>query len=75
MAKARLNLEYFKHTVNLLAHEVGMLKGKGASRAADSEITALHKKLIKVQKLMAGECPDGLFRNFDLVEPRMATRR
>lgn len=74
MKKARVNLKYFRHTVDLLAHEVALLDGKGATRSENAKIRALHKKLTRVQKLMVGTCIPGMFRTFDSTELPMGSR-
>lgn len=68
MPSVRLNLKYLNNSLGLLLQDVEMLRGKGASRAAEADMAALRKKLAAVQKLMAGECPEAQFRSFEVTE-------
>lgn len=66
MAKARLSLRSLNRTVNSLAEKVKGLRGQGASRREEQGMAALEKKLTSIQTMMAGECPEQLFRDFEL---------
>jgi epoxyqueuosine reductase QueG len=72
VAKARVRLKDLNNTLRRITTEVGKLRGKGATPAAEREVRALHKKLANVQKMMAAECPDVQFRNFEIAGPAAA---
>ncbi|MGH9349311.1 MAG: hypothetical protein ACRD26_18805 [Vicinamibacterales bacterium] len=74
MANVRVYLKYFNTTLDLLLQDVKKLRGKGASRAAEQDLARLHQKLTRVQSLMARECPDPQYRNFDVIERAPARR-
>lgn len=74
MANVRVYLKYFNTTLDLLLEDVKKLRGKGANRGAEDDLARLHQKLTDVQTLMAGECPDPQYRNFDIVESAPAKR-
>jgi hypothetical protein len=70
VARARLSLRSLNRTVNQLEKKVKGLRGKAASRAEEKDMAALHKKLTTIQTMMAGECPEQLFRSFELAPAR-----
>jgi hypothetical protein len=75
VAKARLSLKSLNRSVNLLAKKVKRLRGKAASKDEEQGMAALHKKLTSIQKMMAGECPEHLFRSFELRAAGMRAKR
>ena len=72
MAKARLSLRSLNRTLKSLKAKVKGLRGRGASRAEEQDMAALHKKLTTIETMMADECPEQLFRSFELAAPTTA---
>ena len=73
MAKARVNLKGVGKTVDRLTKDLKNLRKKPATAARKTEAAALHRKLTTVQTLL-NDCPDSMFRMFDVSEPAPATR-
>ena len=74
MPNVRVYLKYFNTTLDLLLDDVNKLRGKGANRAAEAELGALHQKLTAIKTLMTDECPVVQFRNFEISEAGAAPR-
>ena len=74
MPRARLSLRSLNRSLDLLTKKVKSLRGKGADRAAEKDMAALQKKLTDIKTMMAGECPDHLFRNFEMAGPVRARK-
>lgn len=72
MAKKRVNLKGVSRAADRLTKDLKTLRKAPATKARSAEVTALHRKLTTVKTLLA-ECPDGMFRMFDVTEP--AARR
>lgn len=75
MAKARVSLRTLNRSLDQLAKKVKSLRGKGANRTAEQEMAALHKKLTAIKMMMAGECPDHLFRSFEVAGAPLAAKK
>lgn len=74
MAKARVRLKDLNNSLRRLTKEVNTLKGRGADAAAKKGLRTLHQSLTKAQKLMAAQCPETQFRDFEIAE-QTATKR
>jgi len=65
VAKARVNLKGINKAVDRLTSQLERLEQRPAAGSARREINALHRKLTRVKALLADECPQGMFREFE----------
>jgi hypothetical protein len=68
----RVNLKGVNRAVDRLTKDLKNLRRKPAAAARKTETAALHRKLTTVKTLL-NECPDSMFRMFE-VEPTTALR-
>ena len=73
MAKARVNLKGVSRAADRLTKDLKNLRKKPATTARRAEATALHRKLTTVKTLL-NQCPDTMFRMFEIEEPTTARR-
>jgi hypothetical protein len=73
VAKARVNVKRVSRAVDQLTKDLKNLRKTPATPARRAEVSALHRKLTTVKTLLV-ECPDSMFRMFEIAEPTAARR-